>query len=181
MKLLTQNFYTNLKKMLDTQIDETENMEILKKVDWEVEAKNCVESLEIFFELTDAEKLQRSSIEKIGVIDICWNEYGSDFEVDYMPSNDFTTAFDDGCIMNNHAIDNDAFFKKYFNTDGESAFGDIGTDYHGIIFIFLYLIEDIIEKVSELGSFKKLPKQLPCHVGISGYHDSERDNIFTID
>ncbi|MHA7060033.1 hypothetical protein ACWGOQ_0022590 [Aquimarina sp. M1] len=66
------------------------------------------------------ERLKNKDIDEIGVIYLCWNKYGSNIEVDFMPDNDFETAFDQDCIKNDLAINNDTFFRTYFDVDGEN-------------------------------------------------------------
>ena len=179
-KILSDNFYNNLETVLNDIVEIDENRDILKNVDWEFEASNYIQSFSRFFEFVKLQRLRDYGIDTIGVIDICWNEYGGDIEVDFMPSNNFDYAFDDGCILNNHAVDNDIFFKEYFNTDGESATEDIAEDYDAIILVFYHLIKDLIKKVTNLESFKKLPKKIPCHIAIALSHDDERENILSI-
>ena len=178
-KLLSQNFYTNIKTIVIPRIEDQANKLIIKNIDWENEANNYLLSLIIFFDKINLQDLKENNIDKIGVIDICWNEYGSDIEVDFMSDNDFEKAFYNGCIMNNSAIDNDKFFKTYFNVDGENAWERIGDDYQTIILAFYYLINDIINVVIQQNEFKILPKKTPYHIGFASFHDAERTNIFT--
>jgi len=178
-KLLSQKFYDNLKSIVFKRFENKNNKSILEKVDWELEAEKCLNQLTTFFKRINVERLKKSNIDKIGVVDICWNEYGSDIEVDFMPNNDFNTAFNEGCIMNNSAIDNDAFFEQHFNVSGEEAWEKIGDDYIEIISIFYYLISEIIEIVSQQTEFKSLPKKSPCHIGFASFHDEERTKILT--
>ncbi|WP_103072552.1 hypothetical protein [Aquimarina sediminis] len=179
-KLLSSKFYDNLKNVVFDRLENKNNKSILENVDWEQEAQKCFTSLSTFFKNINIERLHTNGIDTIGVIDICWNEYGSDIEVDFMPNNDFDTAFDDGCIMNNSAIDNDNFFSLHFNTTGEESWQKIGDDYQEIILIFYYLIEDIIEAITQQKVFKNLPLKSPCHIGFASFHDEERTKIFTL-
>ena len=121
MKILSDSFYTELEALIKDRFEQEENIQIIQKIDWEVEANRCLVAMTNYLNSITTGKLSYSDIEKIGVIDVCWNEYGSDIEIDFMPDNDFETAYDEGCIMNNSAIDNDAFFEKYFGVDGEGA------------------------------------------------------------
>ena len=139
-KLLSKEFYTNIENLITERIKNEANKLTLQKVDWEKEAENCFIGLTLLLGEVNLERLKENSIDKIGVIDICWNEYGSDIEVDFMPDNNFETAFIDGCIMNDSAIDNDNFFKTYFDVNGENAWNKIGDDYHEIILVFYYII-----------------------------------------
>ncbi|WP_298956156.1 hypothetical protein [uncultured Nonlabens sp.] len=179
-KLLSKKFYTNLNDLLTTRVENESNKLTLQKVDWEKEAENCFIYLTLFLGQVNIEKLKKNNIDKIGVIDICWNEYGSDIEVDFMPDNNFENAFANGCLMNDSAIDNDNFFKTYFDVNGENAWEQIGDDYHQIILIFYYIIEDIIAAVARQEEFKNLPKKSPCHIGFASFHDEERTKIFSI-
>jgi len=178
-KILSNNFYNNLETVINDIVELDENKEIFKNIDWELEASNYIESFSKFFNSVKLEILKEYDINTIGVIDICWNEYAGDIELDFMPSNNFDDAFDEGCIMNNHAVDNDKFFKEYFNTDGESAGSDIPEDYDAIVLSFYHLIKDIIKQVTNLDSFKKLPKKIPCHIALALSHDDERENILS--
>ncbi len=179
-KLLSNNFADKLKKILSESINNEVNKAIIKKIDWETEAERCLLDLSVFFDSTTVVRLQNNDIDTIGVVDICWNEYGSDIEVDFMPNNDFEKAFDKGCIMNNSAIDNDEFFKTNFNVVGEDIFDKLGDDYNGVITIFSEIIMEIITTVAEQDEFKKLPLKSPCHFGFSLYHDAERFKILTV-
>jgi hypothetical protein len=180
-KLLSKEFYTNIENLITERIKNEANKLTLQKVDWEKEAENCFIGLTLLLGEVNLERLKENSIDKIGVIDICWNEYGSDIEVDFMPDNNFETAFIDGCIMNDSAIDNDNFFKTYFDVNGENAWNKIGDDYHEIILVFYYIIKDIIATVVQQEEFKKLPKKSPCHFGFASFHDEERTKILSIE
>lgn len=120
-RLLSEKFYESLESNLIPRLENEPNKLILKKIDWENEANKCFLCLKAFFGELDLNSLKENDINEIGVIDICWNEYGSDIEVDFMPDNNFATAFDDGCIMNSSAIDNDDFFETYFDVNGEKS------------------------------------------------------------
>lgn len=139
-----------------------------------------MKNLTNFFGKITLEKLQRNNINQIGVIDIYWNEYDHDIEVDFMADNNFETAFDNGCIMNNSAIDNDAFFKTYFDIDIDKSLTQIGDDYELIILSFYYIIKEIIQHVVQQEEFKKLPKKSPYHFGFASFHDEERTHILTV-
>lgn len=180
-KLLSQKFYDNLKNIVLERLEDTNNKTILESIDWEQQAQKCLTELTSFFENVSMERLKNNSMDKIGVVDICWNEYGSDIEVDFMPNNDFETAFEDGCIMNDSAINNDTFFDTYFNTTGEEAWKKVGNDYHEIILTFYYIIKEIIKKVTLQEAFKNLPLKSPCHIGFASFHDENRTKILTID
>ncbi len=180
-RLLSQEFYNNLKNVVFERIENDNNKSVLEKVDWESEAERCLKELSAYFKNVNVERLKNNDIDRIGVIDICWNEYGSNIEVDFMPDNDFETAFDNGCIMNNSAIDNDIFFETHFNIDGEKSWEKLGDDYRGIILIFCYIIKEIIEVVAQQVEFKNLPRKSPCHFGFASFHDAERTKIFTIE
>jgi len=179
-KMLSPLFFQNLKEIIGNKIESKKHKTILEVADWESVATHCFESLINFFKNIDRSRLDSHGIETIGVVDICWNEYGSNIEVDFMPDNNFEEAFDEGCIMNDSAIDNRDFFSKYFDVPGEEAWGEIGDDYLAIITIFFHLTEEIIEKVVEHEAFKSLPKKSPCHIGFAGFHDEERTLIHTI-
>lgn len=179
-ELLSPLFYQNLKEIVDTKIVSEDHKTILKEVNWEATAIHCFESLINFFKNLERSRLQLNKIETIGVVDICWNEYGSDIEVDFMPDNNFVKAFAEGCIMNDSAIDNDKFFIEYFDVPGEEAWAEIGDDYLEIITIFYHLIGEIIKNVVEHEAFINLPKKSPCHIGFAGFHDEERTLIHTI-
>ncbi|MBE7646585.1 hypothetical protein [Tenacibaculum finnmarkense] len=180
-KILTDTFYKNITENVIKGLEKESNKLILNKVDWEKEANKCFKSLTDFFRKTTLDKLQRNNIDTIGVIDICWNEYDNDIEVDFMPDNNFATAFKDGCIMNNSAIDNDDFFKTYFDEDIDKSLEEIGDDYEQIILAFYYIIKDIIKLVVQQEEFKKIPKKSPCHFGFASFHDQERTKILTIE
>lgn len=179
-KLLSPLFYQNLKEITDNRIESEEHKTILQDIDWEVTAMHCFESLINFFQNVDRSRLQSNGIETIGVVDICWNEYGSNIEVDFMPDNNFEKAFSEGCIMNDGAILNEKFFSEYFDVSDEEAWAEIGDDYLEIITIFYHLIEEIIKNVIEHEAFINLPKKSPCHIGFAGFHDEERTLIHTI-
>ena len=179
MKILSDSFYTELEALIKDRFEQEENIEIIQKVDWEVEANRCLIAMTNYLNSITTDKLSCSDIEKIGVIDVCWNEYGSDIVIDFMPSNDFETAYDEGCIMNDSAIDNDAFFEKYFGVDGEGAWKRIGNDYLEIATIFYFIIKAVVPFLVEDESFKKLSKLSPSHFGFAGSHDEERIKFFT--
>ncbi|MBW1296861.1 hypothetical protein [Aquimarina litoralis] len=179
-KLLSQKFYENLENEVFPRFENKSNISILRKIDWEIEAHRCLMDLTAFLGNVDIDRLKNNGIDTIGVIDICWNEYGSDIEVDFMPDNDFDAAYDEGCIMNDSAINNEDFFASHFNTNGEKAWGDIGNDYTEIILIFDYLLSDIVPAIIEQKEFAVLPKKVPCHIGFAGFHDEQRTNIFTV-
>ncbi|MAQ74869.1 MAG: hypothetical protein CL613_00885 [Aquimarina sp.] len=176
---LSPSFYIFLKNNIVSDIENDHYGSVLSTIDWEQEAQRCISSLVNFFKNVNLSWLKENGIDEIGVIDICWNEYGSNIEVDFMPDNNFETAFDDGCIINDSAIDNDTFFKKYFDTDGENSWEIMGNDYLLIITIFEYIIIDIIDVVVNEKAFKSLPKKSPYHIAFAGSHDEERIKIYT--
>ncbi len=179
-KRLSESFYVKLEAALNTRVENEQNKKILKNIDWEFEAEHCILSLQKFFSKKTPDFFCDCDVQEIGVIDICWNEYGGNIEIDFMPSNNFETAFDDGCIMNNHAIDNDRFFKKYFNTDSESAGDDIPDDYFIIPLVFYYIFEDIAKDVANLEEVKQLPLLSPSHIAFAICSDDERTKIHTM-
>ncbi|MEX6625882.1 hypothetical protein [Tenacibaculum salmonis] len=179
-KLLTDTFYKNITENVIKYLEKESNKLILNKIDWEKEANKCLTNLTDFFEKVTLEELQRNNINTIGVIDICWNEYDNDIEVDFMANNNFETAFNNGCIMNNSAIDNDAFFKTYFDEDIDKSLEQIGDDYEQIILAFYYIIKEIVKLIVQQEEFKNLPKKSPCHFGFASFHDEERTNILTV-
>ncbi|WP_299673851.1 hypothetical protein [uncultured Tenacibaculum sp.] len=179
MKILSDNFYTELEALIKDRFEQEENIQVIKKVDWEFEANRCLAAMTNYLNSITKDKLRYSDIEKIGVIDVCWNEYGSDIEIDFMPNNDFEIAYDEGCIMNNSAIDNDVFFEKHFGVNGEGAWKKIGNDYLEIVTIFYFIIKAVVPFLVEDESFKKLPKLSPSYFGFAGSHDEERTKFFT--
>lgn len=90
-----------------------------------------------------------------------------------MPDNNFETAFDQGCIMNNATIDNDAFFMAYFNVNGENSWEEIGDDYPEIIGIYYCLIAEIAGILVQQEAFKNLPKKSFYHIGFASFHNEE--------
>ncbi|UII31035.1 hypothetical protein LVD17_22340 [Fulvivirga ulvae] len=174
--LLSSAFYAAIEPV--TNNFENDNYKaILAQVDWEAEAKRCYNALVGFFRDT-APRLLANTRESIGVVDICWNEYGGNIEVDFMPGNDLETAFDEGCIMNTSAIDNDGFFEQYFSISGEDSFQVIDRDYSGLIMYFYKLIGEVIASVAKTEEFQSLPLKAPFYVTFSFFHDDERDVIF---
>ncbi|OJJ18324.1 hypothetical protein BKI52_26260 [marine bacterium AO1-C] len=180
-KLLSETFYNNLKEVLSNNFETNQHKVILEKVDWEAEAQKVLTDLTVFFSTINTAKLKDFEIDEIGVIDLCWNEYGGDIEVDFMPDNNFDTAFDEGCIMNNSAVDNDKFFETHFDVNGEGSWAKIGDDYHQIISLYYHLINEIIGVVTQQEEFQNLPKKSPCHIGFAFFHDEERTKIFSVD
>lgn len=176
-KFLTPAFYTDIEPVTDN-FENSEFKAIMAKVDWEKEAEKCYNDLVSFFKRVDKQRLDRHKIESIGVVDICWNEYGGNIEVDFMPDNDLDIAFDEGCIMNDSAIDNDGFFEQYFNISGDVSFEVIDRDYSGVIMHFYKMIEQIIGAVAKTEEFRSLPLKKPFYVTFSFFHDDERDVIF---
>ncbi|MBL6448529.1 hypothetical protein JMN32_19620 [Fulvivirga sp. 29W222] len=176
-KLLSPSFYTAITPVAD-HLEKDEHKTAISKVDWETEAVRCYTDLVSFFEQVDTNHLGNNNIDKIGVVDICWNEYGGDIEVDFLPENDIDTAFDEGCIMNTSAIDNNVFFEQYFNISGEDSFEVIDRDYSGLIMFFYKIMGEIIGSVVKTQEFKKLPLKEPFYVTFSFFHDDERDVIF---
>lgn len=178
-KILSKNFYQNIEQLVMPRINNDLNKLQFENIDWEKEAAKCLSSLKKFFESINVEKLNDNGIDKIGVVDICWNEYGSTIEVDFMPDNNFETAFDEGCIMNDSAISNEEFFRTYFEVDAEKAWEKLEGDYLEVITSFCCLIKDIIGTVADQDEFKALPKHSPYHVGVAGFHDEQREIILT--
>src|SRR5690606_35316603 len=178
-KMLSPLFFQNLKEIIGNKIESKKHKTILEVADWESVATHCFESLINFFKNIDRSRLDSHGIETIGVVDICCNECGSNIEVDFMLDNNFEESFDEGCIMNDSAIDNLDFFSKYFDVNREKDWCEIGDEYLSIITIFIHLTEEIIEKIVENEAFKSITKKSPCHIGFASFHDEERTLIHT--
>lgn len=176
-KLLSPAFYTAIEPVA-SNLENENHKASLAQVDWENEAERCHKALLSFFNSVSPQTLTSNNIASIGVVDLCWNEYGGNIEVDFMPDNDLETAFDEGCIMNTSAIDNDGFFEQYFNTSGEGSFKAIGRDYSEVIMFFYLMMGEIIRSIVKAPEFKNLPLQEPFYVTFSFFHDDEREVIY---
>jgi len=172
---LSPEFYKHLEKISSVDTEDKKMTDIFKRINWSDEAQRCHDEILSFFESRDISLFQDDNV---GVIDIRWNEYGGDIEVDFMPENDLDTAFDEGCIMNNSAIDNDSFFELYFGCSGENSFGVIDADYTALITLFYYIFIEIIDSVVETEAFQKIPRKDPYYVTFASFHDDEPDVIF---
>ena len=178
-KILSEDFESLLSKYVIAALKKETHIAAVENIDWENEAQRCLNDLVHFFEKTEAQRMQSHGVESIGVIDLCWNESGGDIEVDYLPGNDFGEAFEMGCVMNNSAIDNDAFFERFFGVSGEDSFEGIGDDYSTLILAFFFVLKSVVKVVVEHEAFRKLPKKSPCHFAFASFHDEERTNILT--
>ncbi len=148
--------------------------DIFKRIDWDDEAQRCHDDILSFFESSNISLFQE---DKMGVIDIRWNEYGGDIEVDFMPENDLETAFDEGCIMNDSAIDNDSFFESYFGCSGEDSFEVIDRDYTALITLFYYVFIEIIASVASGEAIQKIPRKDPYYITFAFSHDDQEPAV----
>ena len=171
---LSKDFYKKLDKTLKENMVNKENISIIQKIDWNKEADRCLKSLKSFFDQLDFDQFKD---DEVGVVDIRWNEYGGDIEIDFMPDNDFDTAFDQGCIMNSSAIDNDEFFIEYFDCMGEESHTKVDDDYFNLIYIFYLMFHEIIPVLIKDSCFKDLPRKTPYYISFAFSHDDKEPGI----
>ena len=169
---LSKEFYQNLEVVIK-RLDK-EHGNIFKKIDWNKEADRCYQSMVDFFKRLNFEQFEN---DPVGVVDIRWNEYGGDIEIDFTPDNNLETAFDDGCIMNNSAVDNDEFFIEYFDCLGEDSFEKIDGDYFSLIGIFYEIFSEIVNPFVEDSNFQDLPKKDPYYITFNFSHDDEDPGV----
>jgi|GEM_PF-6665734 len=175
---LSKDFYRKLDEIIKTKMVAEDNADIIKKIDWNKEADRCLDELKNFFKELDVEELcEEIEDETIGVVDVRWNEYGGDIEIDFMPDNDFNTAFDQGCIINSSAVDNDDFFMNNFNCTGEESYEKIDGDYPNLIFVFHNLFLEIVPVLIKDSHFIDLPKKTPYYMSFAFSHDDEKPEV----
>ena len=178
---LSDAFLSKINSIIEEEIEDENNKITIRKINWEVEAKNCFDQIISFFDKISLQELKDNDIEEIGAISFNWNQYGGDITIDFTSDNDEETAFDEGYIMANTAIDNDTFFQKYFNCTGEDSFEEIGDDYTYLIYCFNLVLEEIITAVVQTNTFTKLPIKSPCLVGFSAFDDELPEVFYTIE
>lgn len=174
---LSEDFYSKITSILEERIEKDTNKAIIRKIDWEELSLNCFNQIISFFDKMSVQDLKDNDIVEIGAISFNWNQYGGDITIDFTPDNDEETAFDEGYIMADTAIDNDCFFQKYFDCTGEDSFETIGYDYTFLIYLFQLVIKEIIPEIAQKDVFNKLPRESPCHFGFSAF-DDELPEVF---
>jgi len=174
---LSSGFYEKLNKVMSEELVDEQTRSILTGVDWNTEAARCYNDLINFFDSVDNNAFNKRGI---GVVDIRWNEYGGDIEVDFMPDNNLETAFDQGCIMNSSAIDNDEFFNNTFNCDGDKSFQVLGDDYTAIIQIYNLILVEIMPSVVKSIAFQRLPMMKPSYITFAFFHDEQPEVILKL-
>ncbi|MDR7212074.1 hypothetical protein [Flavobacterium piscis] len=174
---LSGNFYKKVNHVIDEKIENVNNKPIIKKIDWEELSLSCFNQIISFFDTVSVQNLEDNDIDKIGAVSFNWNQYDGNITIDFSPDNNEDTAFDEGYIMADTAIDNNSFFQKYFDCTGENSFETVGDDYTVIIYLFQLVIEKIISEITQMDVFNKLPRKSPCHFGFSAF-DDELPEIF---
>ncbi|WP_130735744.1 hypothetical protein [Flavobacterium sp. J27] len=176
---LSEDFQDKMLSFIENRFEDENNKIILRKVDWKTVAENCFNQMIAFFDKMSLQDLKDNTINQIGAITFSWNEYDGDITIDFAPNNDEETAFDEGYIMAESAIDNDLFFQKYFNCSGAESFETIGEDYTSLIYCFEMILEAIITEVSQNKSFNRLPLKSPCLFGFTAFDDELPSVFFT--
>ncbi len=177
---LSQEFYNEIRLVVEENIEEENNKLIIKKMDWQELASNCFNQINSFFDKLSAQDLEDNEIREIGAISFNWNQYGGDITIDFTPENDKETAFDEGYIMAESAIDNDPFFQKYFECSGDKSFQTLGNDYAFLIRLFELLIIEITPEIVQTDAFNKLPRKSPCLFGFSAFDDELPEVFYTL-
>ena len=180
---LNEDFYRKVNLVIDEKIENNNNRTLLRKINWEELSLSCFNQITSFFDTISVEKLEDNDIEKIGAISFNWNQYGGDITIDFTPNNNKDTAFDEGYIMADTAIDNNSFFQKYFGCTGKDNFETVGDDHYDytfLIYLFQLVIEEIIPEIAQTNVFNKLPRKSPCHFGFSAFDDELPDIFYSL-
>lgn len=172
---LSKVFFDDIKELIEGgNIENEETQNVLRTVDWQEVYDECSSQIINFFENLTIENLESNNISVIGAISFNWNEYDGDITIDFSPSNDVETAYNEGYIMADSAIDNDWFFQKYFSVDGEESLEVVDSD---IIYAFSLIIEQVFPNISNVTSIQRFKRKSPCLVAFSA-HDDELPEIF---
>ena len=183
-KKLNDAFYSKVNSIITEKVVAEKNKAILKTIHWQEVAEDCFIQINSFFDKLSIVDLKDNDIKEVGAISFNWNQYGGDITIDFTPTNDKKSAFNEGYIMAESAIDNDAFFQKYFNCSGENSFTTVGDDHYDytyLIYFFQLVIEAIIPEIVKTNAFQKLPRQSPCLVGFAAFDDELPEVFYTIE
>lgn len=180
---LNLGFFAKINAIIEEKIVDENNKSILKKVDWNKLSLSCFNQIISFFDKVTLQKLKDNAIEEIGAISFNWNQYGGDITIDFSSDNSVETAFDDGYIMANSAIDNDSFFQEYFDCSGKESFetiGDDNYDFNFVIYLFELVLTEILPEIVKTDIFNELPRKSPCHFGFSAFDDELPEIFYSI-
>lgn len=177
---LSNVFYEKIKQLLEEgNIENEEVQNVLETVDWQEVYDQCRSQIICFFERLTIENLEENDISAIGAISFNWNQYGGNITIDFSPSNDVETAYNEGYIMADTAIINDWFFQKYFSIDGEESLNFIDRDYNYIIYAFSLIIEELFPNISDVSAIQRFKRKSPCLVAFSAYDDELPEIFYT--
>jgi hypothetical protein len=180
---LSENFHNKISSIVEEKIENKNTQSIIKQIDWEKLSLNCFTQIISFFDKVTVQKLKNNDIDEIGAISFNWNQYDGDITIDFSSDNSIETAFDEGYIMANSAIDNDSFFQEYFDCTGEESFetiGDDNYDYNFVIYLFELVLTEILPEIVKTDTFNKLPRKSPCHFGFSAFDDELPEVFYSI-